>query len=106
KDDLSTPSNLACLQDAADPLPLSEIRPLLESAWKCPLEQVLQRIESRGRAASIGQVHLAILNDGREVAVKVQYPGIREAIHCDLRSLGWLSAPMGGLSRGFDLQGY
>ena len=38
-------------------------------------------------AASIGQVHRATLNDGRDVAVKVQYPGIAEAIHADLQNL-------------------
>ena len=38
-------------------------------------------------AASIGQVHRATLHDGRDVAVKVQYPGIAEAIHADLQNL-------------------
>jgi predicted unusual protein kinase regulating ubiquinone biosynthesis (AarF/ABC1/UbiB family) len=38
-------------------------------------------------AASIGQVHRATTRDGRDVAVKVQYPGIAEAIHADMRNL-------------------
>ena len=38
-------------------------------------------------AASIGQVHRATLHDGRDVAVKVQYPGIAEAIHADMQNL-------------------
>jgi predicted unusual protein kinase regulating ubiquinone biosynthesis (AarF/ABC1/UbiB family) len=37
-------------------------------------------------AASIGQVHAARLHDGREVAVKIQYPGVAEAIHADLKN--------------------
>ena len=36
-----------------------------------------------------------LLHDGREVAIKIQYPGIREAIQTDLKALGWLSIPMG-----------
>jgi predicted unusual protein kinase regulating ubiquinone biosynthesis (AarF/ABC1/UbiB family) len=40
------------------------------------------------------------------VAIKVQYPGIREAVHLDLKLLGWLSVPVGDLRRGFDLSGY
>lgn len=41
-------------------------------------------------AASIGQVHRAVLFDGREVAVKVQYPGVAEAIEGDLSNARWL----------------
>ena len=39
-------------------------------------------------AASIGQVHRAVLKDGRDVAVKIQYPGIAEAMEADLRNAG------------------
>lgn len=59
-----------------------------------------------GIPASLGQVHRARLKDGREVAVKVQYPGIREAIESDLKSLGWLMRPLGGLKRGFSMGDY
>ena len=38
-------------------------------------------------AASIGQVHMAALHDGREVAVKVQYPGVATSINSDLANL-------------------
>ena len=41
-------------------------------------------------AASIGQVHRAELLDGRQVAVKIQYPGIAEALDADLRNAGTL----------------
>jgi predicted unusual protein kinase regulating ubiquinone biosynthesis (AarF/ABC1/UbiB family) len=53
-------------------------------------------------AASIGQVHRALTHDGRAVAVKVQYPGIAEAVESDLGNVGLL---FGGISRaypGFD----
>ncbi|HEV2075940.1 MAG TPA: AarF/UbiB family protein, partial [Thermoleophilaceae bacterium] len=39
-------------------------------------------------AASIGQVYRARLHDGREVAVKVQYPGVAQAIRADLQNMG------------------
>ena len=42
-------------------------------------------------AASIGQVHRATTHDGRDVAVKVQYPGVAEAVETDLRNSGLLS---------------
>lgn len=50
-------------------------------------ERVFQRLERRGIAASLGQVHEGILADGRHVAVKIQYPGIHETIDGDLALL-------------------
>lgn len=63
-------------------------------------------IDRNGISASIGQVHRARLHDGREVAVKVQYPGLRGAVDADLQALGWLTAPVGGMRRGFDMAAY
>ena len=53
-------------------------------------------------AASIGQVHRAITTDGRAVAVKVQYPGISEAIAADLDNAGLLFAGLGMLYPGLE----
>lgn len=53
-------------------------------------------------AASIGQVHRAILHDGRRVAVKVQYPGVAEAIDHDLANAGMLVNMIGMVSSGLD----
>jgi len=53
-------------------------------------------------AASIGQVHRALLHDGRAVAVKVQYPGVAGAMKSDLQSVGLLFAGMGQLFPGLD----
>ena len=78
----------------------------MEKAWGAPLDSVVQTIDRNGLAASLGQVHRAVLRDGREVAVKVRYPGIRKAVMNDLKVLGWLSAPVGDLRRGFDLNDY
>ncbi|MEM6408878.1 MAG: AarF/ABC1/UbiB kinase family protein [Pseudomonadota bacterium] len=54
-------------------------------------------------AASIGQVHRATLKDGRDVALKVQYPGVRDSIDSDIRNLGTLIKMSGMLPRGVDL---
>src|SRR5206468_11514787 len=53
-------------------------------------------------AASIGQVHRAVLRDGREVAVKVQYPGVDRAIRSDLDNSDLLFGMMGMLFSGLD----
>ena len=71
-----------------------------------PLDAYFRQMDDTGISASIGQVHRAVLHDGRKVAVKVQYPDIAESVRLDLRALGWLTAPMGGLKRGFDLKSY
>ena len=83
------------LTDNAQPLPFTEIEPVLEKAWGAPLDSVVQTIDRNGLAASLGQVHRAVLRDGREVAVKVRYAGIAQAVMNDLKVLGWLSAPVG-----------
>ncbi len=71
-----------------------------------PLEACFADFHVEGIAASLSQVHRARLHDGRDVAVKVQYPGIADAVWQDLRALGWLTAPVGGLRRGFNLTAY
>ena len=106
EDDPLAAADYARLQEAAEPLPLEVVRPLMEAAWGRPLEKVLREIEPHAHAASLGQVHRAILRDGREVAIKVQYPGIYDAVLADLKLLGWLSVPVGNLKRGFDLAAY
>lgn len=53
-------------------------------------------------AASIGQVHRAMTHDGQAVAVKVQYPGVAEAMTSDLSNLGLLFGGLGQLFPGFD----
>ncbi len=71
-----------------------------------PLDQCFRTIDEKGISASLGQVHRGVLSDGRPVAVKFQYPGIAEVIAHDLDALGWLTAPVGSLKRGFDLAAY
>lgn len=104
KDDL--PGAFSKLTDAADPLPFDVIERVLAAQWGAPVDSVVSEIDPWGHAASLGQVHRAALHDGREVAIKVAYPGIRDAVMADLKVLGWLSAPVGDLRRGFNMPDY
>lgn len=84
---------LSSLQSATATSPFAEVRALLEAELDCSLERAFASFEPAPMAsASIGQVHRARLHDGREVAVKVQHPGIEQAIEADLKSAGSLSS--------------
>lgn len=72
----------------------------------CDIRSLVTQIDPVGISASIGQVHRAVLRDGREVAIKVQYPAIAESLEWDLKALGWLSAPVGDLRNGFSMADY
>ncbi len=81
---------LARLQSGATGLDIEAVRAVLTEAYGVDPSEVFETFEETPfAAASIGQVHRARV-DGREVAVKVQYPGIDEAIQHDLRNLGSL----------------
>ncbi len=105
QDDVSA-EDFSALNESAQPLPVDAVRPLLTTAWGGPPEQFVKHFDPSAKAASLGQVHAATMHDGRRVAVKVQYPGIRDAVMADLKMFGWLSVPLGGLRRGFDLASY
>ncbi|MBV9140032.1 MAG: AarF/ABC1/UbiB kinase family protein [Pseudonocardiales bacterium] len=79
---------LTKLQSAAPPMSPQSVRRVLDeqlgSGWP---RRFREFSEEPAAAASIGQVHRAVWHDGREVAVKVQYPGADEALRSDLRQL-------------------
>jgi predicted unusual protein kinase regulating ubiquinone biosynthesis (AarF/ABC1/UbiB family) len=76
---------LATLQADAAPMAPSLAAGVVADALGGPPERVfLDWNDMPAAAASIGQVHRAVTTDGREVAVKVQYPGVHEAIESDL----------------------
>ena len=82
---------LASLQAKAPPLEFPAIRDVLEEELQAPLERRFASFDPVPLAsASIGQVHRARLPDGEEVAVKVQYPGVAEAIRADLANVSVL----------------
>ena len=79
---------LAALQQDAKPVPFKSIRKVIEDDMGEKLSATFAEFDEQPiAAASIGQVHRAKLDDGRVVAVKVQYPGIAEAIHADMQNL-------------------
>lgn len=76
---------LARLQADAPPMDPALAKEVLRADLGRPAEQVFAKFtEEPMAAASIGQVHHAVLHDGRQVAVKIQYPGAAEAIRADL----------------------
>jgi len=84
---------LSSLQTATANSPFGEVQALLEAELGRSLEQAFAEFEPEPMAsASIGQVHRARLHDGRAVAIKVQHPGIEQAIEADLKSAGSLTS--------------
>lgn len=79
---------LAALQHDARPVSFKSIEKVLKEDLEGPVSEHFADLDREPlAAASIGQVHRGLLHDGREVAVKVQYPGIAEAIHADMQNL-------------------
>jgi len=73
------------LQDAVTPFPFEQVRVMLEAELGLTVEQAFVELDELPIAsASIGQVHRAVLPDGREVAVKVQRPAAAGQIEADL----------------------
>ncbi len=83
---------LAALRDSAPTVTFKEMRKVIESDLGGPLSEFFSEFnEVPIAAASIGQVYRARLaQDGREVAVKVQYPGVAAAVRADLQNLGMI----------------
>src|SRR4051812_44014621 len=95
---------LAALRDDVPPLPFKAIEKLLKDELGVPLEQAFSEFEPEAfAAASIGQVHRATTPDGQEVAVKIQYPGIAEAVETDLRNAQLLFPLVKRLAPGLDV---
>ena len=95
---------LASLQDGSPPLPFADVEPVLRADLGPDWRALLPELEEQAvAAASIGQVHRARWTDGRPVAVKVQYPGVREALTADVRTLSAMSRAAALVARGLAL---
>ena len=91
-------ASMKALQAAAPRSSPAEIRACVESELGAPIDSLFARWSDEPLAsASIGQVHVAQLLDGREVAVKVQHPGVVQAIESDLANAGILEGFVGAL---------
>ena len=96
---------LASLRDDVPPLPWSKLERLVRSDLGGPVSEHFAEFEHEAfAAASIGQVHRAVTHDGEAVAVKVQYPGMAEAVEIDLRNLGLLLPLVKRLAPGLDVR--
>ena len=96
-------SRLATLRDDVPPVPFAELEKLMRKELGAPLGSVFSSFDERAfAAASIGQVHRATTLDGDEVVVKVQYPGVAEAVDSDLRSATLLLPLIKRLAPGLD----
>lgn len=86
--DLLPPSyvrELSTLQTLSDPLPWSELEPLLAATLQRPTAEVFAEIDNQPLAsASVGQVHAAVLQDGERVVIKIQKPAARAQVTADL----------------------
>jgi len=102
----STEQAFTPLTEYPTTLPLEEIKAEIKSHFGKEPEELFAWLDPTGISASLGQVHAARLHNGRKVAVKVQYPGMHTILETDLKALGWLSAPVGGMKKGFDLEAY
>ena len=84
---------LTKLQDSAPPVPYEEIERALVAELGQPIENVFTEFDHVPlAAASIGQAHAAVLQDGSEVVVKVRRPGVVEQVNEDLEILKELAA--------------
>jgi predicted unusual protein kinase regulating ubiquinone biosynthesis (AarF/ABC1/UbiB family) len=106
-DELAAPyrDQLTKLQDDAPPMPTQTVRDALTrdlgADWK---DRLVWLDGGPTAAASIGQVHKGRWHDGREVAVKVQYPGAGDALRSDLRQLARVAKTVGPLVPGIEIK--
>ena len=98
-------AHLTRLQDSAPPMSAGTVHDVLSrelgTSWR---KQLVEFDDNPAAAASIGQVHRGRWHDGREVAVKVQYPGAEAALTSDLRQLGRLARTFGSVVPGVDIK--
>ncbi|MCA2180794.1 AarF/ABC1/UbiB kinase family protein [Nonomuraea glycinis] len=98
-------ATLTKLQDAAPPLPAATVHKVLSEQlgddWR---DNFVSFDDQPTAAASIGQVHKAVWHDGRQVAVKIQYPGAGKALLGDFAQLARLGKMFGALLPGLDIK--
>ena len=95
---------LGKLRDAAPTVSFKQMRRVIEDDLEEPIKELFESFDEEPvAAASIGQVYRATLReDGREVAVKVQYPGVATAVRADMQNLGMIMRLMKGIAPGLD----
>ncbi len=95
---------MARLRDNAHHMHPQQLQQVLAAQWGKDWRTRFRRFEPRPiAAASIGQVHRATTHDGRDLAIKVQYPGVRESIDADIDNVSTLLRISGLLPRELDI---
>ena len=98
-------SKLAALRDDVPPVRFADLERLMRRELGGPLTRVFAEFDEHAfAAASIGQVHRARTIDGQDVVVKVQYPGVAEAVETDLRNATLLLPLLKRLAPGLDVK--
>jgi predicted unusual protein kinase regulating ubiquinone biosynthesis (AarF/ABC1/UbiB family) len=96
---------LAVLRDAAPTVSFKDMKKVIEGDLEDKLLNVFATFDEVPiAAASIGQVYRATLHDGRDVAVKVQYPGVANAVRSDMQNLGLIMRLMKRMAPGMDTE--
>jgi predicted unusual protein kinase regulating ubiquinone biosynthesis (AarF/ABC1/UbiB family) len=96
---------LAALRDQAPSVPFKQMERLITRELDGPVAQVFAEFDPEPiAAASIGQVYRARTHEGQDVAVKVQYPGVAEAVDTDLRNMNLLFPLVKRLAPGLDVK--
>jgi predicted unusual protein kinase regulating ubiquinone biosynthesis (AarF/ABC1/UbiB family) len=96
-------TKLAALRDAAPKVDFPAMKKVLEAEYGERLDDVFESFDPVPiAAASIGQVYKARLDDGRDVAVKVQYPGVAGAVRADMQNLGLILTLLKRIAPGLD----
>lgn len=91
------------LTEGDDRMGIDEVREILVERLGAAAASRFSWISPEGISASLGQTHKARLDDGGQVGVKVQYPGIGDALRKDLDSFGWLVSRVGRLGHEYDV---
>jgi predicted unusual protein kinase regulating ubiquinone biosynthesis (AarF/ABC1/UbiB family) len=95
---------LASLRDDARPMPPKQLQAALNAEWGPGWRARFRAFDVRPfAAASIGQVHRAQTLDGRDLAIKVQYPGVRASIDSDVDNIATLMRLPGLVPKGMDM---
>jgi hypothetical protein len=93
------------LRDAAPKVRFSDMKKVIESELGDSIEDVFAAFETEPVAAGLDrQVYRARLHDGRDVAVKVQYPGVAQAVRADMQNLGIILRLMKRIAPGLDVK--
>ncbi|HEY1834107.1 MAG TPA: AarF/ABC1/UbiB kinase family protein [Solirubrobacteraceae bacterium] len=97
---------LAKLRDAAPTVSFKQMRRVIEDDLEEPIDELFSEFEEEPiAAASIGQVYRARLaGDGRDVAVKVQYPGVASAVRADMQNLDMIMRLLKRMTPGLDVK--